>query len=197
LFRHTSDVLSDFVKKVYGALNAKEAYNIIKSESIDAIISDIMLRDENSLGFLRHLRFELGIRIPTIITSVFSDTKIVLDAVRLNAESYIVKPIEIKNLLNCLYDVLLPKIQQREIKNYNEVIKTATATTVNKQMETILFIIKNLDEDSILNYSCVDIAERIHVDKSVIIKIFKQLLNNDILVKIGNNKYFFDREKLM
>ncbi|MDR1460433.1 MAG: response regulator [Campylobacteraceae bacterium] len=197
LFRHISDALSDFVKKIYGALNAKEAYSIIRSENIDAIISDIMLRNENSLGFLRYLRFELGIKTPIIITSVFSDTNTTLDAIKLNAESYIVKPTNMKDLLDCLYDALLPKIQQREIKNFNEIIKTATIATGNKQVETIRFIIKNLDESSVLNYSCEDIAKHVHVDKNAIVKTFKQLLDNNILVKIGNKKYFFDKDRLL
>jgi DNA-binding NtrC family response regulator len=196
IFKHTSDVLSDFVKRVYGALNANEAYNIIENENIDAIISDIIIKNRNTLAFLKHLRFELGIKTPIIITSVFNDANTTLDAVKLNAESYIVKPIKIKELLDCLYDALLPKIQQQEIKNFHEIIRTVMTTTDNKQIETILFIIKNLDENNILNYSYEDIANYIHANKSAIARIFRQLSNNNILVKIKNKKYFFDKDKL-
>jgi DNA-binding NtrC family response regulator len=196
LFKHTSNILSDFVKKVYGALNTKEAYNIINNENIDAIISDIMLKDENSLDFLRHMRFNLEMETPIILTSVFSNINIMLDAIKLNAESYIVKPINAKNLLNCLYDALLPKIQQEEIKNFHNTVKTVTMLTNNKHMEVVLFIINNLDEYSVLNRSYEDVANHINADKSTVGNIFRQLLDNGILVKLRNKKYFFDKSKL-
>jgi DNA-binding NtrC family response regulator len=196
LFKHTSDILSDFVKKVYGALNTREAYKIIKDENIDAIVSDIILKDENSLDFLSHLKFKLGVKTPIIITSGFSDINIMLDAIKLNAESYIVKPIKAKSLLNCLYDALLPQMQQKEIKNFYDILKTLTAVTNNKYIEIILFIIKNLDEHNVLNYSYDDTAKYLNVSRSMVIKTFKQLLDNGILIKIQNKKYFFDANKL-
>jgi DNA-binding NtrC family response regulator len=196
LFKHTSNILSDFVKKVYGALNTKEAYNIINNENIDAIISDIMLKDENSLDFLGHMRFNLKLETPIILTSVFSDINIMLDAIKLNAESYIVKPINAKNLLNCLYDTLLPKIQQKEIGHFHNTVKTVTTITNNKQIEVVFFIMKNLDEYSVLNRSYDDVAKHVNVDKNTVGNIFRQLLDNGILVKLQNKKYFFDKNKL-
>jgi DNA-binding response OmpR family regulator len=196
LFKDISDILGDFVKKVYGALNIKEAHEIIKNENIDAIVSDIMLKDESSLGFLKNLKFELGVKTPIILISVFSNIDLIMEAIKLNAESYIIKPIKAKELLNCLYDALLPKIQQKEIGCFYDIIKTVTTVSSNRQVEVILFIIKNLDENSILNYSYEDVAKNIDASKTTVAKIFKQLLDSGILVKIRNRKYFFDKNKL-
>ncbi len=50
-----------------------------------------------------------------ILTTAHTDTQYFLDAIKLKVENYIVKPINIQELLNSLHDILLPITQQKEI----------------------------------------------------------------------------------
>ena len=196
LLKHTTSVLEDFVKKIYPVQTIDKALEIIKTEKIDVIIADIHLRYSNGLDFLRTLKHDLEIEMPSIVTTAFSDTEYLLDAIKLHVDNYLIKPVNIKELLNALHDVLLPKIQAKEIERSYNIIKTISAVTDSKQVEIIRFIIKNLDNDNMLNYSYSEIMEQVNVSKPTVIKLFKQLGDQGILTKIQNKKYLFDETKL-
>ena len=196
LLKHTTTVLEDFVKKIYPVQTIEEALKIIKTEKIDVIISDIHLRNSNGLDFLRMLKYDLEIVIPSILTTAFTDTEYLLDAIKLRVNDYIVKPVNIKELLNTLHDVLLPKIQAKEIERSYNIIKMISAVTDSKQVEIIRFIIKNLDSENMLNYSYSEIMEHVDVSKPTVIKLFKQLGDQGILTKVQNKKYLFNETKL-
>ncbi|CZE45833.1 response regulator [Campylobacter geochelonis] len=195
LLHQTTTVLEDFVKEIYPCKDAKSAYEIIKSRAVDAIISDILLENTTGIEFLRTLREE-GFETPIIFTTAYTDTKYLLEAIKLKAEGYMVKPINIKELLNHLYDLLLTKIQDKEIEKNENIIKTVAAITDTKAVEMVKFIINNLDENSVFNHSYSDIMDNIDVSKPTIIKLFKQLGDLEILVKLQNSKYQFKKENL-
>lgn len=196
LLKHTTSVLEDFVKKIYPIQTIDEALEIIKNEKIDVIIADIHLKYSNGLDFLRTVKNDLEMELPSIVTTAFTDTEYLLDAIKLHVDNYIIKPVNIKELLNSLHDVLLPKIQAKEIERSYNIIKTISAVTDSKQVEIIRFIIKNLDHENMLNYSYSEIMEQVDVSKPTVIKLFKQLGDQGILTKIQNKKYLFDETKL-
>lgn len=196
LLKHTTAVLEDFAKNIFAVQTCDEAMNILQNNHVDVIISDILLKNENGIEFLRHIKYDLDITIPAILTTAHTDTEHLLDAIKLKVENYIVKPINIKELLNALHDVLMPKIQQKEIDRSYNIIKTISAVTDGKQVDLIRFIIKNLDNENILNYSYTDIMEEVEVSKPTVIKLFKSLGDQGILTKVQNGKYHFDETKL-
>ena len=196
LLKHTTSVLEDFVKKIYPVQTIDEALEIVQNEKIDVIISDIHLKYSNGLDFLRTVKNNLELEIPSIVTTAFTDTEYLLDAIKLRVDNYIIKPVNIKELLNSLHDVLLPKIQAKEIERSYNIIKTISAVSDSKQVEIIRFIIKNLDNENMLNYSYSEIMEQVDVSKPTVIKLFKQLGDQGILTKIQNKKYLFDETKL-
>ncbi|MCV6608452.1 MAG: response regulator [Campylobacterales bacterium] len=191
LARQTVDVLEDFVSKIFHATNSKDALNIIKTNKIDVIITDILLENENGIDFIRHLREKENIIIPTIVTTAYTDSQYLLDAIKLKISNYLVKPISIKELLETLREILLPIIQEKVIQKNHNMLLTISAIGDTKQVEIIRFIIDNLDENNILNYSYGDIMDKISVSKPTVIKVFKQLAEKNILVKIQNRKYQF------
>ena len=181
LLKHTQDVLEDFVNNIYAVQTSKEALDILLKKKIDVIISDILLENENGIDFLKHIK-EKNINIPTILTTAHTDTQYLLDAIKLKVENYIVKPINIKELLNTLYDVLLPVVQEKEIQKNTYVIKTISAVTDSKQVDIVKYIINNLDDDSLFTASYSDIMEDISVSKPTLIKLCKELAEKNILV---------------
>ena len=120
LLRHTSDILEDFVGELYSVKTTIEAMNIILEKNIDVIISDILLENENGINFLKYLKNK-DIEIPAILTTAHTETDYLLEAIKLKVENYIVKPINIQELLLTLHDILLPKVQEKELKpKYNK-----------------------------------------------------------------------------
>lgn len=169
--------------------------NILLNKKVDVIISDILLENENGIDFLKHIK-EKEIFIPTILTTAHTDTKYLLDAIKLKVENYIVKPINIKELLNSLHDILLPIVQKQEILKNIYVIKTISAITDSKQVDIIKYIINSLDNDNHFTASYTDIMEEISISKPTLIKLFKDLAQKDILVKVAHKTYKFNQSAL-
>ncbi len=195
LSKHTTDVLEDFVKNIYSVQTSQEAMNIIETKKIDLIISDILLENENGIDFLKELK-DNNISIPAILTTAHTDTKYLLDAIQLKVENYIIKPINIKELLNTLHDVLLPIVQEKQIKKNINVIKTISAVTDSKQVEVVKYIISNLDDNNQLITSYSDITDTISISKPTLIKLFKELTEKNILIKISHKTYKFNEQAL-
>lgn len=196
LLTHTKDILDDFVHNVYAVKTSQAAMQVIKQEHIDVIVSDILLENENGIDFLRTLQEEENIKIPTVLTTAHTDTKYLLDAIKLKVENYIVKPINVKELLNTLHDILLPHIQEKEIQKNANVIKTISAITDSKQVEVVKYIMNNLNTNDELIASYGDIMSEISISKPTLIKLFKELAQKNILVKTAHKTHKFHQNAL-
>lgn len=195
LAKHTTDVLEDFVHNIYTVQTSKEALNIIRNKKVDLVLSDILLENENGIDFLKELK-EQNIEIPAILTTAYTDTKYLLEAIQLKVENYIVKPINIKELLNTLHDVLLPVIQEKQIRRNANIIKTISLVTDSKQVEVIKYIIGNLDNENQIITSYSDITDTISISKPTLIKLFKELSEKKVLTKVAHKTYRFDENAL-
>ena len=195
LLKHTKDILEDFVNNIYAVRTIKEALDILVNKKIDVIISDILLKDENGIDFLKHVKSK-NINIPTILTTAHTDTQYLLDAIKLKIEDYIIKPINIKELLNSLHDILLPIVQKKEIQKNNNLIRTISAITDGKQVSIIKFIINNLDNENLFIASYTEIMESFAISKPTLIKLFKELAEKNILVKVQHKTYRFNEQAL-
>ena len=195
LLKHTSDILEDFVSNIYGVKNTIDAMKILLEKKVDVIISDILLENENGINFLKYIKSK-DILIPTILTTAHTDTNYLIESIKLKVENYLLKPINIDELLNSLYDVILPKIQEKEIKKNSNIIKTIGAITDSKQVEIIKYIFNNLDENNNFFGSYSEIMEQFSISKPTLIKLFKDLADKNILIKISHKTYQFDEKSL-
>jgi len=193
---HTSDALEDFVNTIYPVSTSKEALDILQNNKIDVIVSDILLENENGIEFLKQLKEEKNINIPAIVTTAHADTKYLLDAIKLKVENYIIKPININELLDTLYATLLPVFQETQIQKNNNIIKTISAITDSKQVEVINYIFDNLSNDNIFIGSYSDIMMEVNISKPTLIKFFKELSNKEIVTKVQHKTYRFDEQAL-
>ena len=195
LLKHTSDILEDFVSNIYGVKNTIDAMKILLEKKVDVIISDILLENENGIYFLKYIKSK-DILIPAILTTAHTDTNYLIESIKLKVENYLLKPINIDELLNSLYDVILPKIQEKEIKKNSNIIKTIGAITDSKQVEIIKYIFNNLDENNNFFGSYSEIMEQFSISKPTLIKLFKDLADKNILIKISHKTYQFDEKSL-
>ena len=195
LLKHTSDILEDFVANIYGVKNTIDAMKILLEKKVDVIISDILLENENGINFLKYIKNK-DIQIPAILTTAHTDTNYLIESIKLKVENYLLKPINIDELLNSLYDVILPKIQEKEIKKNSNIIKTIGAITDSKQVEIIKYIFNNLDENNNFFGSYSEIMEQFSISKPTLIKLFKDLADKNILFKTQHKTYQFDEKSL-
>lgn len=112
----TQSELSRYLKKRLGRLHCanscEDALNIIDTEGLDLMITDLRMPGMNGLQLIEQLRHQ-GNAIPVIVTSAFSDSETILQAVDLGIVKYVVKPIAVDVLMNTIADMAITIMKQR------------------------------------------------------------------------------------
>jgi len=91
------DALITKYTRVFSYLNATEALNDINLISPDLVLLDIFLGPNNGLEILEQLRSQ-GYTVPVIIMTAATDIKMAVRAIKLGAEDFIVKPLDLEQL---------------------------------------------------------------------------------------------------
>jgi len=151
-------ILKRMFANVYTASNGKIGLQLYKDNPIDIIVSDINMPIMDGLIMCKHIREE-NKDIPIILTTARNETDTLLEAIELNINHYLIKPIILDQLVNKLYKVC-EKIQAEETKNLlkqyknvvdkNLIVKKfdleGKNTYINKQYE----ILSNYTKDELL-----------------------------------------------
>lgn len=95
---------------------------------INLIISDINMPKMNGIELLEKIR-EICDDIPFIITTAYTETELLLQAIKFKATDYIIKPIKTKNLINTVQKVCQNK--------YHENLKKQTLKDLEQLTDTI------------------------------------------------------------
>ena len=95
-----------------------DAINILRSEEIDVVVTDLKLKDGNGLEILNFVQ-ENGLNISVIIITAYGSVESAVEAIRGGAYDYLVKPFrisELKKLLTRLNETIL-------LRRENELLK--------------------------------------------------------------------------
>jgi len=121
-----------FVAKVCVAHTIKEACDLMRYEKIDIIISDIHLRNENGLDFIKQVR-KSNNDIPILVLSGHKDEELLFKAMTLGLSGYLLKPINFKMLMEGFNECLnklefnaQPIIVLKDGYSYDKALKKVT-----------------------------------------------------------------------
>jgi len=84
--------LKRYFKQIYPVTNGKEALEEFYSKNPDIVILDINMPYIKGLDVAKRIR-EQNSKVPIVITTAYTDTPLLLEAVELNLTQYLVKPI--------------------------------------------------------------------------------------------------------
>ena len=182
----TKKILDKLFKKIYVAEDGEEGFAVYKEHSadIDIIVTDINMPKINGLDMIKNIN-NINNSIPTIVTTAHSDSKYLLEAIDINIDKYITKPIQIKELTVSIVDLV---VKYKRINNIENLAKSLVAKTTqndkeNSQLHNELEILKNKN-----NYLSTI------VDNMVLnLKINK---NGTILEASHKFKIFFESSKI-
>ncbi|MDD2886977.1 MAG: response regulator [Aliarcobacter sp.] len=125
-----SQLLSNFFSTVHVARNGKEGLRtyLENQDDIDLILTDINMPELNGIEMIKKVR-DFDTKIPVILATAYSDNEFLAEAIKLRVQEYIVKPIDVRYLLdlmndigNNLYHEFLLKQQQDELAKYKEIL---------------------------------------------------------------------------
>lgn len=104
----TLNILKGFTKKQLVAKNGAEGLELFKQNEseIDLIITDVNMPIMNGLEMIREIK-KINPNIPIIVATAFSNTEYLLEAIDIGVDKYVLKPIDMKKLLQLMSQSLL------------------------------------------------------------------------------------------
>jgi len=119
------NTLSNYFNKAIVASSVKKALEILKNDSIDIIISDIVMPEIDGFEFAKIVKKNYP-EIVFIFLSAFFDTETLLKAIDLHIDGFLIKPFNEDLLLHTLRNAFYYKRALLEEKNllnqYKEII---------------------------------------------------------------------------
>jgi len=144
--RDLNEILSEFFDDVFMASNGMEALEIFQNNDIDMLITDINMPLMDGLELIENIRL-INSEIPVLIMSGNNDTEYFLKSIKLKVDGYILKPIDIQQLIFEIED----KIEELDLKNeltrnskllkeYQEAIDRSTLVSKTNPKGVITFV---------------------------------------------------------
>lgn len=172
----TLNILRGFTKKQFVAKNGAEGLELFKENEseIDLIITDVNMPIMNGLEMIREIK-RLNPNIPIIVATAFSNTEYLLEAIDIGVDKYVLKPIDMKKLLQLMSQSLL----YHELKDLyvDNLTRLPNRNKLKKDLE----------------HSAEDLMAMVNIDKfSTINDLFGEHNGDRILVKFADSlrKYF-------
>ena len=134
--------LSDAGYSCLCAFDGKEAIELIDHNHFDLILLDIMLPEINGYELMEYIR---PLEIPVIFLTAKSDVKDRVKGLKLGAEDYIVKPIEIIELVARVETVLRRFRKTETLLNVYDITIDTLSRIVKKEGQVINLTVKEYD----------------------------------------------------
>jgi len=115
-------VLKFYFDKVECAKDGEEGLNKFKNDKFDIVISDISMPKMNGFEMIEHIK-KINKDIHIIILSAYSEANLILEALNLNVDEYIIKPANFKLLEQKLEKVIKDIEAKKIIDNYNMLLE--------------------------------------------------------------------------
>jgi DNA-binding NtrC family response regulator len=77
--------------------DGEEALNLLKANSVDVLITDVVMRKVSGIELLRHVR-EAHRDVPVIMMTAYGTIKTAVDAIKLGAFDYLPKPFDMEEM---------------------------------------------------------------------------------------------------
>lgn len=133
------NILSKFFNNIIIASNGEDAFELLKtSPKIDLIISDINMPKMDGLEFLEKLRY-IDSKIPFIFVTARDEPDKMLRAIQLDIDNYILKPINLQNLLAVIDKIVEKLYKEYLILEKNSHIELEKNLFWNRNNKTLIF----------------------------------------------------------
>jgi len=112
-------VLEMHFAEVLTAANGSEGVELFGRELPDVVVSDIMMPVMDGLEMTRRIR-EIAPELPVILSTAFTETAYLLNAIELGVSAYVRKPLDCRDLVAIINKAATPLLQKRELELLKE-----------------------------------------------------------------------------
>ncbi|MCS7202852.1 MAG: sigma-54 dependent transcriptional regulator [Thermodesulfovibrio sp.] len=143
--RAISAILKKEGYSVYTATTAEEGINILKNFTVDCVLLDYRLPGMDGIDLLKWMKLN-EVSIPTVMLTAYGTIEKAVEAMKLGAYHYLIKPIDTQLLLNILKEAIekskgIKKIQTSETP-FPEIISKS------KAMQEVFYIMQMVSESN-------------------------------------------------
>ena len=178
----TLNILKGFTKKQLVAQNGVQGLELFKKheQEIDLIITDVNMPLMNGLEMIKEIK-KINANIPIIVATAFSNTEYLLEAIDIGVDKYVLKPIDMKKLLQLMSQSLL----YHELKDLY--VDNLTHLPNRNRLQKDLALTKE------------GLMAMVNIDKfSTINDLFGEINGDKILLKFADTlKKFFNKNEFM
>lgn len=137
--------LKRYVKSLIIAKNGEEGLEMFKKHNPDIVITDIQMPKMNGLIMSKEI-LKIKPNIPIVITTAYSDANYLIEAIELGIDKYLLKPINLQEVLAIIHKSLgIALEQKRYYEEYIQFIIDSNSTfTFIINANKIEFVNKNL-----------------------------------------------------
>ncbi|WP_038815712.1 butyrate response regulator transcription factor BumR, partial [Campylobacter jejuni] len=125
------NVLSERFSKVIGAQNGDEGLKKFKKFKPDLVITDIAMPIMDGLDMAREIK-EISDDVPIVVLSAYSEKERLLRSIDIGIDKYLIKPVDIEELLKVLDCLVGEKIEA------NMLVKISEEYQFNKTKRTLI-----------------------------------------------------------
>jgi DNA-binding response OmpR family regulator len=105
LVQEVNNVFDTIFNKVYTAHNGIEALEVLYTNSVDIVITDLHMPNMNGIDFIKEIR-QLNKTLSIIILTAYADKDLLLEASNLQIDGYLTKPINFSKISATLSNAL-------------------------------------------------------------------------------------------
>jgi YesN/AraC family two-component response regulator len=179
--------LNSFCKNTVCVTSAEKALQAIEENPPDIVLTDVRMAGSTGLDLLEAVK-KRHPGIAVIIVSAHSESQYLLDAIRLKADGYLLKPLNLYEMLELLSNLAEQKQMRKELDLKNFLLKMLNSIG-GKRVQIIEYIISHLDDDLMFHGTYDEVAEALSASKPTVVNAFQILLENNILVRVKNGLY--------
>ena len=126
---------------------ADEGLNVLETESVDAVLSDLQMPGISGMQFLAQVRLRYSHLAFLMITGV-DDIQVGVEAMKRGADDYLVKPLQLEVVMASLERALEKKRLQQEVENYRRHLEEMVGERT-QQLRSALLQIERSYEDTL------------------------------------------------
>lgn len=177
-------VLEDFCKEIQIADDGSKAIKILEEGyKADVILTDILMPELNGLEMIKKIKGS-NIDVETIIViSAHNEANYLLEAIKLKVDGYLLKPLDLDELIDTILRSVKPKMQERELQLVHKIFEAMNVFIGGKKIEIIRYIYENTNEEGYFLGSYEDIMQALNVSKPTVVNAFKQLTESGLIVR--------------
>ena len=125
------------IGNVTTASNGQEALDLyLANREYDVLITDIRMPKKDGLTLIEEIKKHKDIF--SIVTTAFDDKEYLQNAIKNQVDKYLIKPLDISNLINIIKDYYTQKVEEFRVKHKKELINA------NKRLSSLEEIISNI-----------------------------------------------------